>query len=68
MSSAYKMSFLDMPESVDVPHCLRHKKVDLIFLSEEPKDWDPGFFDTTFGSISDMVREDSGPYEERELL
>jgi hypothetical protein len=64
------MFFDDMPESIPVPPEFQHKQVELILLTEEGNriqlEWEPDFFDKTYGSVSDMKRGEQEPLVESE--
>lgn len=70
MTTALKMFFNDMPDSIPVPQEFQHKQVELILLTEnkELKEdlWEPDFFTQTYGSIPDMQRGEQGSLPERE--
>jgi hypothetical protein len=70
MPTALKMFFDDMPDSVAIPKEFQHKQVELILLAEDGKnlamEWEPDFFEKTYGCITDMSREEQEPLVERE--
>lgn len=70
MTTALKMFFDDMPDSIAVPLEFQHRRVELILLAdnESVKEdmWEPEFFTQTFGSIPDMLRGAQGSLPERE--
>jgi hypothetical protein len=71
MSTALKMFFDDMPDSIPVPPEFQHKQVELILLTDDGNrsqlEWEPDFFDKTYGSVSDMKRGEQEPLVEREI-
>jgi uncharacterized glyoxalase superfamily protein PhnB len=70
MSTALKMFFTDMPDSVQIPSEFQHKQVELILLAEDGNrslmEWEPDFFAKTYGSVTDMKRGEQEPLVERE--
>ena len=71
MTSAYRVSYADMPDSIVIPENFRHKRVELTLLSRDddtPDEWPSGFLEETAGSIPDLERGEQGAIEERESL
>lgn len=70
MTTAYKVFFEDMPDTISIPVQYQHKKVELILLTNEERNtsetWEPEFFNSTFGSIPDLQRGTQEPLTERE--
>lgn len=72
--------YQDAPKAISIPEELQHQAIEVIIwpldkseakqaIETDANGWPIGFFEQTFGSISDLPeREWQGDYEEREPL